>query len=237
MAPTRVSWPTHTAVKRAHQLRVQAAVRRRPVCARSTRRRRVGQHTCMHNVAVASIMTLCRQASMHEYSLRVGGTCAQPPSLITPPAPPLTLTLTYPPPGAWPAHHLAVAPHVAVKGHVLDEAHVDGALARERHKVRQLVVVDATHDHHVDLHSRTHAWARAWLHERVAGLVSTCAGGRAASVCTVCMHGRLHPCGGVYAGSEPYKNEVASQARLAGASHAKGTSGGIAVAAAELSRA
>lgn len=48
-------------------------------------------------------------------------------------------------------HHLGIAPHVSVERHVLDEAHVDGAVAREAHEGPQLVVVHAAHHHHVDL--------------------------------------------------------------------------------------
>ena len=56
-------------------------------------------------------------------------------------------------------HQLGARPHVAVKGHVLDEAHVEGRGARERHPGRHLVVVHAPHHHHVDLDCWGEVWA------------------------------------------------------------------------------
>lgn len=49
------------------------------------------------------------------------------------------------------AHHLVLRPCVVIKRHVLDEPHVEAAAPRQLHKVADLVLVDAPHDHHVHL--------------------------------------------------------------------------------------
>lgn len=49
-------------------------------------------------------------------------------------------------------HHLGVGPHIAIKGHVLNEAHIDGPIPGQLHKVGNLIVIHSSHDNHIHLH-------------------------------------------------------------------------------------
>lgn len=45
---------------------------------------------------------------------------------------------------------------LAIKGHVFDEAHLQWLLLCQRHKIQQLVLIEASHDHTVHLQREAH---------------------------------------------------------------------------------